>query len=452
VNAAGKLEGRLVEAGLTASEASSKVALFGKAKDALESLTGGPHAQKRRWFVPGRIEVLGKHTDYAGGRSLLCAVERGFCVVASARPDRRVRILDAGRGLEADLRLNLDLLPFAEDWTVYPRVVARRMVRDFPGALAGADIAFASDLPQAAGLSSSSAFVIALFMALADINNLDSRPEFASNIRSGENLAEYLGCLENGLSFGTLEGEQGVGTFGGSEDHTAILCCRPGELAQYVFCPVRHERSMPLPGDWTFVIGSSGVASDKTGSVRAKYNRLSAAASTILSLWREATSRQDPTLFAAATSAPNAPKRIREILRRSSHREFSAQVLLFRFDQFFEESVSIIPDAADALARGDLKTFGELAARSQSVAERFLGNQIQETTGLVRLARSFGAMAASAFGGGFGGSVWALVPAGEARAFRTRWAEAYARAFPASAPRAEFFETRPGPALLRLDA
>ncbi|MGH9364249.1 MAG: galactokinase family protein, partial [Thermoanaerobaculia bacterium] len=229
-------------------------------------------------------------------------------------------------------------------------------------------------------------------------------------------------------------------------------CCRPGELAQYVFCPVRHERSVPLPGDWTFVIASSGVASDKTGSVRAKYNRLSVAASTILSLWREATRRQDPTLFAAVTSAPDAPKRIREVLRRSSHREFSAQVLLFRFEQFFEESVSIIPEATEALVGGDRAAFGELAARSQSTAERFLGNQIPETTGLVRLARSFGAMAASAFGGGFGGSVWALVSSGEAESFRSRWAEGYARAFPASAARAEFFLTRPGPALLRLDS
>ncbi|MGH9315494.1 MAG: galactokinase family protein [Thermoanaerobaculia bacterium] len=451
MNGTGEIEGRLVEAGLAGSEASSKAALFGKAADALERFSGGPPAQMRRWFVPGRIEVLGKHTDYAGGRSLLCAVERGFCVVASGRSDRRVRILDAGRGLEAELSLDPDLLPIAEDWKVYPMVVARRMARDFPGALAGADIAFASDLPRAAGLSSSSALVIALFTALADLNNLDSRPEFASNIRSREDLAEYLGCLENGLSFGALEGDRGVGTFGGSEDHTAILCCRPGELAQYVFCPVRHERSVPLPGDWTFVIASSGVASDKTGSVRAKYNRLSVAASTILSLWREATRRQDPTLFAAATSAPDAPKRIREILRRSSHREFSAQVLLFRFDQFFEESVSIIPEATEALVGGDRAAFGELAARSQSTAERFLGNQIPETTGLVRLARSFGAMAASAFGGGFGGSVWALVSSGEAKAFRPRWAEGYARAFPASAARAEFVATRPGPALLRLD-
>src|SRR5688500_19813809 len=61
-----------------------------------ERLTGA--APEWRWCVPGRIEIFGKHTDYAGGRSLLAAVPRGFAVVARARPDDRVRVLDARHG------------------------------------------------------------------------------------------------------------------------------------------------------------------------------------------------------------------------------------------------------------------------------------------------------------------------------------------------------------------
>ena len=129
----------------------------------------------------------------------------------------------------------------------------------------GADIVFASDLPRASGMSSSSALVVALFTAIADRNVLSGRPEWAASIRGPEDLGGYLGCLENGRGFGALTGDRGVGTFGGSEDQTAILCCRAGEIAQYAFCPVRHERSMPLEADWSFVVASSGVASDKTG-------------------------------------------------------------------------------------------------------------------------------------------------------------------------------------------
>ena len=75
----------LEAAGLRAEAAASKRALFARARGALRA--GGP--QPAAFFVPGRIEVLGKHTDYAGGRSLLCAAEQGFCLVAAARSDRR---------------------------------------------------------------------------------------------------------------------------------------------------------------------------------------------------------------------------------------------------------------------------------------------------------------------------------------------------------------------------
>ena len=77
---------RLVRAGMTRAEAAAKAGMFGRARDAI-GIRGRDAAFAV--FVPGRIEVLGKHTDYAGGRSLLCAVERGVCLVARARLPRR---------------------------------------------------------------------------------------------------------------------------------------------------------------------------------------------------------------------------------------------------------------------------------------------------------------------------------------------------------------------------
>ena len=50
------------------------------------------------WWVPGRLEVFGKHTDYAGGRALVAAAPRGFAVNASARNDGIIRVIDAWRG------------------------------------------------------------------------------------------------------------------------------------------------------------------------------------------------------------------------------------------------------------------------------------------------------------------------------------------------------------------
>ncbi len=339
-------------------------------------------APRRSYRIPGRIEFLGKHTDYAGGRSLVCAAERGITLHAAPRDDATVRVIDGASGERAEFALSPTLAPSAGHWSAYFMTVARRLAQDVPGCRRGADIAFTSDLPRDAGLSSSSALVVGCYAALADVNDLAPR--------APEELAGYLGAVETG-----------VGTHGGSEDHVAILCSRPGELGQYAFRPVRHERQVPLPRDQVFVVAVSGVAAPKTGAAREAYNRLAA-------------------------------------------------TLNDRREQFVAESEEIVPAAGDALLAGDLTTLGTLVDRSQALAERWLGNQIPETIFLARSARELGAVAASAFGAGFGGSVWALVPEARANDFRGRWAETYGKAFAAPAARAEFFLTRAGPGLRRL--
>ena len=403
-----------------------------------------------RWFVPGRIEVLGKHTDYAGGRSLLCAVERGFAIAAIPRSDARVRITDAGRSVCTELSLGAGGAA-RTGWTAYADAVVRRVARNFPGARRGADVAFASDLPPASGLSSSSALVVAIFTALATLNRLDERDEYRREIRSAEDLAGYLGCVENGYAFGSLAGDAGVGTFGGSEDHTAILCSAAGELARYSFCPVRAEGRVSLPAGWSFAVAVCGIPSDKTGRARERYNRASLAARAVLALWNEATGRSDSTLAAAVTAAPDAPDRIRDVLARRRHAEFSSDLLRARFDQFYEESERLVPAAAEAFARADAESLARIVDRSQDLAERLLGNQIPETVTLARSARNLGAIAASAFGGGFGGSVWALVPSRDAEEFLSAWQEDYRGRFPAPAARSAFFTTGAAAGLRRLD-
>ena len=114
------------------------------------------------------------------------------------------------------------------------------------------------------------------------------------------------------------------------------------------------------------------------------------------------------------------------------------------------ESGEIIPEAGDALAGGDLRAFGRLVDQSQQAAEQLLGNQVPETAFLAAAARRLGAAAASAFGAGFGGSVWALVEADRADGFLAAWADAYRADFPQHAPLASFFLTGAGPAAFRV--
>jgi galactokinase len=433
----------LASNGMSPAEAARKAELFAAAERALSTPI------RKRWFVPGRIEVLGKHTDYAGGPSLLCAAERGICVIAAERGDSHVRVIDASRQRTAEFPLSADIL-VTGGWANYVATVVRRLARNFPGASRGADIAFASDLPPAAGLSSSSALIIAIFTALADANRLCDRSDFSEICSLPEELAAYLGCVENGQSYREMEGDCGVGTFGGSEDHTAILCCRPGHVSQYRFCPARFEQHIPFPTDWTFVIGSSGARASKTGAARDLYNRASLAAKAVLEAWNTASGRNDVSLDAALRHSPEAAGEIRAALRSAKHLDFSADELLQRFDHFAIESQEVVPAAASALARQDAAALGEIVDRSQFATEWLLRNQVPETVELARSARQLGAIAASAFGAGFGGSVWALVRRPDAAEFLAEWRACYAASFPGPAQQAEFFLTAAGPALTEL--
>ena len=91
--------------GLDPADAAARGALLAQAQAMLLAHTG--QAPAWAWAVPGRIEIFGKHTDYAGGCSLVAAVPKGFVVVASPRDDGHVTVLDARwrRRLDIDMEV-----------------------------------------------------------------------------------------------------------------------------------------------------------------------------------------------------------------------------------------------------------------------------------------------------------------------------------------------------------
>ncbi len=437
---------QLCHAGLSEESAAEKSRLFATSAAALADQGVRRDAHVVAYFVPGRIEVLGKHTDYAGGRSLLAAVERGFCAIAARRTDSNISVCDAITGRQASFPFEAKLALKQGHWSNYPMTVAKRVASNFPGSFQGAQIAWASDLPIASGMSSSSALVVSVFLLLSAINELPARDDYRQHIQSTEDLASYLGATENGRTFGDLASERGVGTFGGSEDHTAVLCSKSGQLEQFSYCPVQWERSVQLPTDFVFAIGSSGVIAEKTGAALEKYNRVSMLASSLVEVWNQFTDRNDPHLAAAVSSSADAADRLREELQRQCHGVFTSEQLLDRLEQFVTENQQIIPQVPEKLTSENLTHFGELVERSQSIGSRLLANQVPETIFLAESARQRGAAAASAFGAGFGGSVWALVRRDDADGFIDRWRRDYIDAFPEVAAHAAFFTSNAGPA------
>jgi galactokinase len=444
-----RFEVQLRAAGMSAPESAAKAALFEKLDRELRLLKAGTPHPHFALFVPGRLEFLGKHTDYAGGRSIVCAIERGICLVAAARSDAQIRILDVGRDSSVNFGLDPRVEPTSGHWSNFPMTVASRLAHDFPGMRIGADIAFASDLPRASGMSSSSALVVAIFFALAQVNSLAQTDAYRRAFPAREDLAGYMAAIESGGSFASFFGARGVGTQGGSEDHVAIICSRSGFLRHYSFYPIHFEKELRFPDELALVIAVSGVKADKTGDARDAYNRASGTARKILEFWRQGYGGEATSLAAVLAAQPDALDRLRRLLRDSSDAEYPPAVLLNRLQQFNEESNEIVPAAADAFERGDFTRLSALVDHSQSLAETCLENQVPETIALARSARQWGAVAASAFGAGFGGSVWALIQTSRAEEFRHAWSEQYHLQFPARAEASRFFVARPGPGVIQ---
>src|SRR5579872_1532682 len=169
--------------------------------------------------VPGRVNLIGEHIDYHGLPVLPMAIRRFVRVAFRARSDRRIRAVSEGKygHREFEWASNLERAA-AGDWQNYLRAAAELVGRTGWPVEFGIDAAITSDLPPAAGLSSSSALLVAFTLALLRANRC--RPSF-------EELMQVL-----------PDGEQFVGTRGGGMDHAAVLGSQPGCASLVEFQPV----------------------------------------------------------------------------------------------------------------------------------------------------------------------------------------------------------------------
>jgi galactokinase len=402
----------------------------------------------RYYEVPGRVELVGKHVDYAGGRSLTCAVDLTITASVSPLADPIIRVSDSERRNTIDVPLSgsVERKRGTPLWSYYIVAVARRFARDFPDARTGIDVVLGSTLPASAGLSSSSALTVALGMALIDANHMDVDAHWRADVPDAIARAEYFAAMETGTPYRDLAGDYGVGVRGGAQDHVAIVCAEPESVGQFAYLPARLERRIPWPPEYALAIGVSGYKATKTGNARTRYNRASDATRALVTAWNAQTSRSDVTLADALASSVDAPTRIARLAAKGIG-GFPSSYLVPRLMQFREEVEEIVPGVGDAMRDRDLARLGALVDRSMALAVSALKNQVAETVYLARAARERGAAAASAFGAGFGGAVWAMVPSANASAFLDEWRAGYVERFPARAAAAQWILTRPaGPA------
>jgi galactokinase len=336
--------------------------------------------------APGRVNLIGEHTDYNDGFVLPCAIDYETLVAAAPRDDMRLRVVAADCAEASDeFRLDAPIaaLPGAS-WANYVRgVVALLQQRGVH--LRGAELAIAGNVPQGAGLSSSAALEVAVLQALNSLHGLAlDATEIAQLAQRAEN--DFVGC-HCGIMDQLVSAR-------GRAGHALLIDCRSLETT-----PV------PLPEGLAVMIVHSRVA---RGLVDSAYNERRAQC--------EAAARHFGVEALRDVSAAQLEAGARGldplVLRRARHVVSEIQRTL---------------DAADALAAGDLARLGRLMTASHASMRDDFEITVPAIDRLVEIAQDTigDEGGARMTGGGFGGCIVALLPHERTAVLQARIAAEY---------------------------
>ena len=330
-----------------------------------------------RSWAPGRVNLIGEHTDYSGGYVLPAAIQLGVQVDVRARSP----VIALASELEGAAE------PFPADgagpatsaWTRYAQAVAAEL--DALGRPAvGFEGLVRSNLPAGAGLSSSAALEVAIAIALCAVADFELAP-----------LELALACQRAEL--------RAVGVPCGILDQAASVLGR-ADAAVLLDCATLEHRLIAVPAGAALVILDSGVERSLAGSSYAARRRELEAALHAVGAERATTVEPEDL----ATLEGVSLRRLRHVVRENE-----------RVQRF-----------ARALEQGDLPAAGELLFESHASLRDDYEVSIDELDLLVEIARAAGAYGARLLGGGFGGAVLALVDADDAVTFGQHVGEAYA--------------------------
>ena len=337
-----------------------------------------------RFFrAPGRVNLIGEHVDYSEGFVLPLAIDRATVAAAGPRGDRLVRVRSLDENATAEFDLDEPDPQPAGVWSDYARGVALALARRVP--LAGADVALRTTVPIGAGLSSSAAFELAVGLALLSVSGAALSPhELAHAAQEAEN--GFVG-LRSGI-MDQLASALGV------RDHALLIDCRTEEVS-----------TVPLPPGAAIMVADSGVKHELAGSA---YND------------RRAQSEEAARRFGVRTLRDVS---VADFARRSA---MLPEPLRRRARHVVGENARVLATVV-ALRDGDLATAGAHMYASHDSLRDDYEVSAPELDLLVDTARHVdGVYGARMTGGGFGGSIVALVRRDAAGALSAALESAYA--------------------------
>jgi galactokinase len=314
-------------------------------------------------FAPGRVNLIGEHTDYNDGLALPFAIAEGVTVRSRAVDGRdvSVRAVDLG---EQD-RFAIDDPQPVRGWRAFARGAVAELQRAGV-ALPGADLEISGTVPRGAGLSSSAALEVALCSALIALAG--------ARVPEPIELARICARVENlwvGARTGLLDQ---LASLLGQHDHALRIDFRSLDVA-----PVPLE----LDG-FTLVTLDSG---ERHANAASGYNERRTECMAACEQLGIATLREG-TLEQAARLAPPLSSRVRHVITENAR----------------------VDAAVDALARGDLAALGRLLDASHASLRDHYEVSTPAVEVTVARLRDAGALGARIVGGGFGGHVLGLLP------------------------------------------
>jgi galactokinase len=324
--------------------------------------------------APGRVNLIGEHTDYNDGWVLPMAIDRKIGIAFAPRDDRVLRVhsvvFDETRELPID-----DLAPpGGSEWWSFPAGVAWAMISSGLE-VSGADLVVDGDVPLGSGLSSSSALVMATALALSDVSGIPWSP------------------IEMALLGHRVESDW-IGIRGGVMDQFTAAMAREGH-ALLLDCRSLSHSPVRIPGEAVVVVMDTGAPRTLAGSA---YNERSASCRAAVEALKEA----DQELCALRDVKLDFLEANRELL----------DVTTYRRARHVVEENARPPAMADALAEGDLGNAGRLMDDSHFSLRDLYEVSSFELDLFTELAREHQACCGARLtGAGFGGCAIALVSA-----------------------------------------
>ena len=339
------------------------------------------------WVAPGRANLMGEHTDYNEGFVLPFALGQGIAAAASRRRDRRLVVYSAQ---EPDAVLDVVLADLAPGqvtgWAAYPAGVAWSLAAagyEVPGACLAID----SDVPAGAGLSSSAALECASALALTELAGLRvDRRELAAIARRAENdfAGVPSGIMDQSAS---LLGERG---------RALLLDCRSLETSQVPFDPAASGAQLLLINTRARHQLTAGAYAERRAECEQAARLLGVPSLRYLTAVADTSRLTDPVLRRRARHVVTDDQRVLEVVALLRSGSADAYPQIGRL--LTQAHVSLRDDFEISWPEADVTVDAALAA---------------------------GALGARMIGGGFGGSVLALV--GSAAEVRAAVAEAFSR-------------------------